>query len=227
MSLPAHLTGLAVLTFAALQGFADQVSDSPITYFVVMLAAGADVLFPLIPSETIVVTAAVLASHGDLIIWLLIPATAIGAIIGDNIAYFVGAKLGDPFVNRIARSEESQKRLLWSQRAIHNHGATVIVAGRFIPGGRTVTTLAAGTLEMDWRKFIVADIVAASVWAVYISLLGYLGGATFRDNLWEPLVISVGVVFLVGGAIEGWRRLQRRRGKDILGDRISDSGVDT
>ena len=206
---------------AALQGFADQVSDSPITYLVVMLAAGADVLFPLIPSETIVVTAAVLASHGDLIIWLLIFATAIGAIIGDNIAYFVGAKLGDPFVSRIARSDESQQRLQWSRRAIQEHGTTVIVAGRFIPGGRTVTTLAAGTLEMVWRKFIVADVAAAFIWAVYISLLGYLGGAAFRDNLWEPLLASVSAVFLVGGAIEAWRRLQRRRGKDILGDRIS------
>ena len=221
VSWPEQLSGLAVLTVAALQGFADQVSDSPITYLVVMLAAGADVLFPLIPSETIVVTAAVLASHGDLIIWLLIFATAIGAIIGDNIAYFVGAKLGDPFVSRIARSDESQQRLQWSRRAIQEHGTTVIVAGRFIPGGRTVTTLAAGTLEMVWRKFIVADVAAAFIWAVYISLLGYLGGAAFRDNLWEPLLASVSAVFLVGGAIEGWRRLQRRRGKDILGDRIS------
>jgi membrane protein DedA with SNARE-associated domain len=223
MSLSLQPLGAVGLTFAALQGFADHVSGSPITYLVVLVAAGADVLFPLIPSETIVVTSGVLASRGDLLIWLLIPATAIGAIIGDNIAYFVGAKLGEPLAQRIARSEESQGRLRWSERAIHRRGTLVIVAGRFIPGGRTVTTLAAGTLQMRWRKFIVADIVAAFLWATYVGLLGYLGGAAFRDNLWEPLLASFVAVFLVGSAIEGWRRIQLRRGKDILGDRLAGS----
>ena len=214
---------LAVVWFtvAALQGLADQVSDSPLTYLVVLVAAGADVLFPLIPSETIVITASVLASRGDLAIWILIPATAVGAIIGDNIAYFIGAKVGEPLVNRIASGDESQERLRWAERAIRRRGTLVIVAGRFIPGGRTVTTLAAGTLQMRWRKFIVADVVAAGIWATYVGLLGYLGGAAFRDNLWEPLLASFAAVFMVGTALEIWRRVQLRRGKDILGDHLA------
>jgi len=153
----------------------------------------------------------------------LIPATAIGAIIGDNIAYFIGAKVGEPLVKRMTRSDTNQERLAWAERAIHRRGTLVIVAGRFIPGGRTVTTLAAGTLQMPWRKFIVADVVAAFLWAAYVSLLGYLGGAAFRDNLWEPLAASLVAVFVVGSALEIWRRVQLRRGKDILGDRLAGS----
>lgn len=213
--------GALWLTVAALETLADHVSGSPLTYLVVLVAAGADVLFPLIPSETIAITAAILASRGDLSIWLLIPATAIGAIIGDNIAYFIGAKVGEPLVNRIASGDQSQERLRWAERAIHSRGTLVIVAGRFIPGGRTVTTLAAGTLHMRWRKFISADVVAALIWATYVGLLGYLGGAAFRDNLWEPLLASFVAVFLVGSALEIWRRVQLRRGKDILGDRLA------
>lgn len=223
VSLPLQPLVFAVFTLAALQGLADQVSDSPLTYLVVLVAAGADVLFPLIPSETIAVTSGVLASRGDLIIWLLIPATATGAIIGDNIAYFIGAKLGEPLVNRIADSEENQERLRWAERAIQKRGTLVIVAGRFIPGGRTITTLAAGTLQMRWRRFIVADVVAALIWATYVGMLGYLGGAAFRDNLWEPLLASLVAVFVVGSGLEIWRRVQLRRGKDILGDRLADS----
>jgi membrane-associated protein len=208
---------------AALQGFADHVSDSPITYLVVLFSAGADVLFPLIPSETIVITASVLASRGDLAIWLLIPATAVGAIIGDNIAYFIGAKVGEPLANKIAHTDDRREGLRWAERAIQRRGMLVIVAGRFIPGGRTVTTLAAGTLQMPWPKFIVADVVAATMWAVYVSMLGYLGGAAFRNNLWEPLIASLGAAVLVGASLEIWRRLQLRRGKDILGDRLAGS----
>jgi membrane-associated protein len=223
VSLPLQPLAFAAVTVAALQSLTDQVSDSPLTYLVVLVAAGADVLFPLIPSETIVVTSGVLASRGDLIIWLLIPATAIGAIIGDNIAYFIGSRVGEPLVNRIAKGEQSQERLRWAERSIHRRGTLVIVAGRFIPGGRTVTTLAAGTLQMPWRKFIVADVVAALIWATYVGMLGYLGGAAFRDNLWEPLLASFVAVFVVGTALEIWRRIQLRRGKDILGDRLAGS----
>jgi membrane protein DedA with SNARE-associated domain len=51
-----------------------EVSHSVITYPVVGFAAGADVLLPLIPSETIVITAGVLAAQGELLIWLIVPA---------------------------------------------------------------------------------------------------------------------------------------------------------
>ena len=92
--------------------------------------------------------------------------------------------------------------------------------GRFIPGGRTATTFAAGTLEMDYRRFLVADASAAVIWAVYISMLGYVGGASFEDNLWLPLLIAFAVATLVAAGAEGWRRFQRNRGKDLLGDEI-------
>lgn len=221
--MPLQPIAFVALMVAALQGLADHVSGSPVTYLVVLLAAGADVLFPLIPSETIVVTAGVFAARGELLLWLLIPATAVGAIIGDNIAYFIGAKVGEPVVNRVVSSDESHARLRWAERAIARRGTLVIVAGRFIPGGRTVTTLAAGTLQMPWRRFIVADVFAAFLWATYVSLLGYLGGAAFRDNLWEPLAASLTAAFLVGSALEVYRRIQLRRGKDILGDRLAGS----
>jgi membrane-associated protein len=62
------------------------VSGSEWTYAVVLLVAGGDVLFPLLPSETLVITAAAVAAQGGLSIWLLIPATAIGAFAGDNVS---------------------------------------------------------------------------------------------------------------------------------------------
>jgi membrane protein DedA with SNARE-associated domain len=69
-----------------------EVSQSPATYPVVAFAAAADVLFPLIPSETIVITAGVLAAQGDLLVWLLVPAVALGAFLGDNLCYLLGAR---------------------------------------------------------------------------------------------------------------------------------------
>lgn len=204
-----------------MQRLVDQVSDSPVSYLVAALASGADVLFPVVPSETIVITAGVVSAQGGLLIWLVVLAAALGALVGDNLSYLLGAKIGEPLARRLLGGEQARGRLEWAERALRRHGVLVVVVGRFIPGGRTASTFAAGTLNMAWRRFILADVAAAALWAVYAAMLGYLGGAAFRDSFWKPLAASLGLAALVGAGIEGWRRIQRRRGRDILGDEAS------
>lgn len=197
-----------------------EVGQSAVTYPIVFVAAGTDVLFPLIPSETIVITASVLAAQGELFIWLIVPLVAVGAFLGDNLCYLLGRKIGDPVADRLFKGEKGQARLQWAEAALRRRGAILIGVGRFIPGGRTATTFAAGTLEMPYRQFAVADAFAAVLWAFYVSMLGYLGGETFKNNLWLPLGSSLACAMAVGASFEVWRRLQRRRGKDILGDEL-------
>ncbi|HEV2791793.1 MAG TPA: DedA family protein [Solirubrobacterales bacterium] len=199
-----------------------EVSHSPLTYLVVFVASGLDVLLPLVPSETIVITASVLAAQGELLIWGIVPMVALGAFVGDNLCYLLGRRIGDPIADRLFDSEKGQARLLWAEEALRRRGAVLIGVGRFIPGGRTATTFAAGTLEMPYRQFVVADAFAAAIWAFYVSMLGYLGGEAFQDNLWLPLAASFACAMAVGLAFEGWRRVQGRRGKDILGDELPD-----
>src|SRR5829696_9400605 len=197
-----------------------EVSHSAATYPVLAFAAAADVLIPLIPSETIVITASVLAAQGDLLIWVIVPMVALGAFIGDNLCYLLGRKIGDPIADRLFADEKGQARLKWAEEALRRRGAILIGVGRFIPGGRTATTFAAGTLEMPYRQFALADASAAAIWAFYVSMLGYLGGETFQDSLWLPLATSFAGAMVVGAAFEIWRRVQRRKGKDILGDEL-------
>jgi len=197
-----------------------EVSQSALTYPVLSFAAATDVLLPLIPSETIVITASVLAAQGELLIWVIVPAVAVGAFIGDNLCYWLGRKVGDPIADRVFDGDVGQARLQWAEEALRRRGAILIGIGRFIPGGRTATTFAAGTLEMPYRQFLVADAIAASLWALYVSMLGYLGGETFNESLWLPLAASFGAAMAVGLGFELWRRVQSRQGKDILGDEL-------
>jgi membrane-associated protein len=199
----------------------EQVSGSPISYVIVALAAGGDVLFPLIPSETMVLTASVLASHGDLSIWLIMLVTAGGAMIGDNVSWLLGARVGEPLARRLFRGDRAQQRLRSAETAIDRHGPVVIIVGRYIPGGRTASTFAAGLLEMRWRRFVVFDVIAAVLWSVCVSLLGYLGGTAFRDSVWKPLLALLGLAAVIAGLTEVWRRAQRRRGRDLFGDPLT------
>jgi membrane-associated protein len=197
-----------------------EVGQSAATYPIVFVACATDVLFPLIPSETVVITASVLAAQGELLIWLIVPLVAVGAFLGDNVSYWLGRRIGDPVADRLFTGEKGQARLAWAEAALCRRGAILIGVGRFIPGGRTATTFAAGTLEMPYRQFVGADATAAVLWALYISMLGYLGGETFKNNLWLPLASSLACAMAVGLGFEAWRRRQRRRGKDILGDEL-------
>jgi membrane-associated protein len=203
-----------------LDWLAEQVSDSAITYLVLMVACGTDVLLPLIPSETMVVTAGVLAADDGLALWLVVLASALGAFAGDHVVYLLGRAVGDPAAERLLRGPRGKARLAWAERAIRRHGVALIVAGRFVPGGRTLSTFAAGTLELPYRRFAPADGAAALVWAAYVALLGYVGGETFRESVWLALAAAFGAALLLMGAIELWRRVQRHRGRDLLGDEL-------
>jgi len=82
--------------------------------------------------------------------------------------------------------------------------------------------LAAGLLAMPYRRFLVADVAAAVLWAVYASMLGYVGGQAFAGDVWRPLAVSLGLAALVALGFEAWRRVQQRRGKDLLGDDLAE-----
>jgi membrane-associated protein len=181
---------------------AHAVSGSVWSYVLVFGVCAGDAVLPLLPAETVVVTAAILAANGHLNIALIVAAAALGALLGDNAAYFAGHGALRRLADRFLKSDKSQGRLDWARKQLKERGLWIIIVARFIPGGRSATTYAAGTLGMPWRsRFLPADAIAAALWAGYASALGYIGGAKFQHSLWLPLLIAAGVgvgVALVG-----------------------------
>jgi membrane-associated protein len=193
----------------------EYVSESPLTYGVLFLVSALDAFFPLVPSETAVIAAGALAGlgPGGLLVWVVIPAAALGAFVGDNVSYGLGTVFGERAAKRLFSGEKGRRRLRTAQRLLDRYGAIVIIAARFIPGGRTATTFAAGTLDMTWRRFLLYDAIAAVVWAVYAAMIGYLGGSAFREDIWKALALGFGIALVVAAAIE---LVRRRRGGDLL-----------
>jgi membrane-associated protein len=191
------------------ESLTEYVSGSPWTYLFLFGVAALDVLFPLVPSETSVILAGVLAGSGDLVLVLVIAFAAGGAILGDNASYWIGRTLGERIVQRFFKGER-RKRIEWAGDQLEERGAYLIVVGRFIPGGRTAITLACGLLEMPWRKFIVYDVTAGLVWATYAAMLGYAGGKTFEENPLYGFVIAFVVALAITGGVEAYRWLRRR-----------------
>jgi membrane-associated protein len=176
------------------------------TYPAIVPAVAFDCLIPVLPGETVVITAGVLAAAGELNLGLVFLAALAGSLLGDNASYGLGASLGRRAEHRFFSSARARARLAWARRQLDEHGAVIIVAARFIPGGRTATTFSAGTLDLPWRRFLVFDLIAAALWASYMTLLGYYGGATFKESLWKPIAAAGIVAIAVGAVAELVRR---------------------
>jgi membrane-associated protein len=193
--------------------FTHYVSDaSGWAYGIVFLLAFLDAVVPVVPSETAVITAGVVASAGDLSLMLVIPAAAGGAFLGDNTAYLIGRRFGTRAQERFFSGERARKRIAWAERQLSERGGELIVIARFIPGGRTAVTLSAGLLRYTWRRFALFDAAAGLSWALYAALLGYFGGRTFENAAWKGLLLALGIAFAVAGGIEFTRwSLKRTR----------------
>jgi membrane-associated protein len=188
------------------------------SYPVVFVVSMLDAFFPLVPSESVVITAGVIASAGDLSLPLVIACASVGAIVGDNISYGLGSWLGERRVKRLFGGDKSRRAFEWAEHQLRVRGFYLIIVARFVPGGRTAVTFSAGyTHAMRWRRFIVADVIAGVLWGTYAALLGYVGGKQFEDAPWKGLVLAFAVAVGFTGAVEGVRWLRGRRKARLAG----------
>lgn len=191
------------------QSFVDAVSGSSWTYGLVFLVAMLDAFFPVVPSETVVIAAGVLAASGDLILPLVMLAAAGGAVVGDNVSFGAGHFLGERIVQKLFTGKR-RRHIDRAERLLDERGGYLIVVARFIPGGRTAATFAAGTLEWPWRRFIKFDVLAGAIWGVYAAMLGYLGGKSFEKSPLKGFLLAFGVALLITFMIEAVRWYRKR-----------------
>ena len=171
-----------------------------------------DAFFPLVPGETSVVTGAILAANDELSVVIVFASGMAGALAGDNVSYLLGDRLGSGAQRWLFKGAKGRARVQWARRQLQDRGPAIIVAARFVPGGRTAATFSAGALEYRWRYFIAAAVVAAGLWSAFSTALGWFGGNAYKESLWKPLAIAAAFAVLVALAGELYRRATDRRG---------------
>lgn len=168
-----------------------------------------------IPGETILLVGGYFAASRpdqfNLIRVMLTAAT--GAVVGDNIGFAIGHHYGRGFLLRIGRFFFlTPKRFEHMENFFEKHGNKTILVARFITGLRVFAALLAGaSRKMPWRVFLMYNLAGAVLWAVVITLLGYLFGQSL------PLLVQwvgrTGTILLIAAIIVGivaWR-IQRHR----------------
>jgi membrane protein DedA with SNARE-associated domain len=147
-------------------------------YLAVFLLVGLESLGIPLPGETALIIAGTYAGHTHrLSPWLIFAVAAAGAIIGDNIGYWIGAKGGYRLARRYGPKVRLDERKLKVARYLFDtHGGKVVFFGRFVSILRTYAAFLAGTSKMRWRWFFVANASGGIVWAGAYTLAAYLAG---------------------------------------------------
>lgn len=183
--------------------------SSVISYAIAIIIPALDAIFPVLPSETVIIALGVAtAGSADPRIALLVACAAVGAFLGDNLSYTLGRRFGPRVERRFFRGDKGAPRRAWAERSLEQFGMQIIVVCRFVPGGRTAVTLSCGIIGYSRPRFVIATAVAGTIWAVYSFFLGRLGGQAFEDRPWAGFLVAFGVTIAVSGLIEAIRRIR-------------------
>jgi undecaprenyl-diphosphatase len=166
----------------------------------------------VIPGESLVLASGFFAHEGMLSLGAVIGAAGVGAVLGDNLGYQLGCRLGRDWLLRHGRRlGVTERRLGRAERFFARHGPKAVFLGRFVGFARALVPFVAGTSRMPYARFIVYNALGAALWTAGCAVLGYAVGASWRvAEAWIGRVgIGLGAVAVLA-AVLVWRR---RRGR--------------
>lgn len=177
---------------------AESLASSPWFFVALLVTVAVDAVVPLVPGEVLLtVGGALVATESSEALVTVIAVGAAGALLGDLIAFRVG-RGGQRFISRIRPGSRSSALLARMTDALERRGTAMLIGARFVPGGRTAATMAAGLTGFPLRRLVMVSTASSLGWATYTTLLGYAGGTAFDSHPLFGALLGVIIGLLVG-----------------------------
>jgi len=136
---------------------------------------------------------------------------AVAAIIGDQVGYIFGKRVGPALFNRPNSRLFKQENVVKAHDFFEKYGPKSIVLARFIPIVRTFTPIVAGIGQMRYRTFVTYNVIGGLLWAVGVTSLGHvLGEVEFVRNNIEFAIVAVVAISILPMVIELYRARRHR-----------------
>ena len=158
-----------------------------------------------LPGDSLLFTTGLLVTTGDLKypLWLVCVLVALAAIIGDQVGYLFGRKVGPALFKRPDSRLFKQENVEKAHEFFEKYGPKSLVLARFVPVVRTFTPIIAGVSRMDYRSFITFNIIGGILWGVGVTVLGAaLGKIDFVHENIEMILILIVLVSVLPIVIE-------------------------
>lgn len=199
-----------------------QAVGSPWLLLVLFAATVVDGFFPPVPSETVLVAAAAaiassgLDASGATALLSVGVVAALGAMIGDNVAFAIGRRIGTTRW-RWMRRPRVAAAFAHAQQALDRRSGALILGARYIPVGRVAVNMSAGALGFPWRRFLPLSAAAGLSWSILSIVIGLVAGTWIKD---QPLVsagIGIAIALLIGFVVDRTAAARRQRTPQLAG----------
>ena len=157
-----------------------------------------DAFLVVLPSETAVVALGALwATTGAPPLVAILPAAALGAVIGDGLCYLIGRRIG---IDRWRWQREGRVAVALDRvrSTVHQRTAVLVFTARYVPFARIAVNLAAGAGRVPLRRYLPLSAAAGTAWACYNVAIGALVGSVLRENPLLAVAISVPIAIVLG-----------------------------
>ncbi|MGW5442361.1 DedA family protein [Streptomyces asiaticus] len=165
-----------------------------------------------LPGDSLLFTTGLLVTT-DVIkqdLWLVCVAVAVAAILGDQAGYLFGRKVGPSLFRRPDSKLFKQENVEKAHEFFEKHGPKSLILARFVPIVRTFTPIIAGVSRMNYRSFIIFNVIGGVLWGTGVTLLGSaLGKVDFVHQHIELMLIAIVLLSIIPIVIE----FLRARGK--------------
>lgn len=168
----------------------------------------------VVPGDAVILLGALYAGFGDLNIVVVILLAFVGSVLGDNIGYLLGSRIGRPLIDRHGDFMRLRARVKYVEKYFKKYGGATVFIARFATFVGTLVPPVAGMSRMRWRTFIKWEVAGSAVWATGYGLIGYFFGRNeelilrvfnYIGNTLLMIFIVIGIVVLAA------HRIRKRR----------------
>ena len=165
--------------------------------FVVIFMETGLVITPFLPGDSLLFAAGALAATGNMNIALLMLVCFVGAVLGNQVNYYIGRYFGPKIFDMNLRFIKKEY-LIKTQDFYNKHGGKALIIGRFLPFIRTFVPFIAGVGNMNSSKFTLYNIVGGFTWVFPICIVGYLfGNIPFVKENFSMIILIILIISLI------------------------------
>jgi membrane-associated protein len=179
----------------------------------------------IVPGDVIIALGGVYAARGDLNVVAVMAIAFVAAVCGESIGFWLGHRYGMRLVRRLPFVNRLEGKLEEVQGYFDRHGGKTVAIGRYATAAGAMIPFVAGMAKMRYRRFLLFDVPAVLLWAIGITLVGYVFGRNL-DVVETVLsrfgwgILALLVAFVVGRIV--WKRVRGDTSDRGNGDRRSD-----
>ena len=165
-----------------------------------------------LPGDSLLITAGLVAAGGGLNIWWLNGLLIVAAIVGDSVGYAIGWRVGPRLFTREKSLVFNPRHVERTRRFYERHGSKTIVIARFVPIVRTFAPVVAGVGQMQYRRFLLYNVLGGVGWVLGMTWAGYLLGRAIPnvDRYMHVIVIIVIILSVIPIGVEVLKERRRR-----------------